>query len=92
MAAIVRLNLGYLTFNQWVATLRKYLPYYHLQVSPPFCTKGGNYWETDCGNYIASIIYFCTFYVIITYIVLNLLVGKLFLTCLGGMLEKAVYI
>ncbi|GFN75763.1 sodium leak channel non-selective protein-like [Plakobranchus ocellatus] len=44
-------------------------------VSPPFCTKGGNYWETDCGNYIASIIYFCTFYVIITYIVLNLLVA-----------------
>ena len=88
----MRLNVGYLTFNQWVATLRKYLPYYHLQVSPPFCTKGGNYWETDCGNYIASIIYFCTFYVIITYIVLNLLVGKLFLTCLGGMLEKAVYI
>ncbi|GFS24477.1 sodium leak channel non-selective protein-like, partial [Elysia marginata] len=44
-------------------------------VIPPFCTKGGNYWETDCGNYIASIIYFCTFYVIITYIVLNLLVA-----------------
>nr|AGC13755.1 LNALCN-EEEE [Lymnaea stagnalis] len=44
-------------------------------VSPPFCTTGGNYWETDCGNYLASIVYFCTFYVIITYIVLNLLVA-----------------
>ncbi|XP_076454223.1 sodium leak channel NALCN-like [Babylonia areolata] len=44
-------------------------------VQPPFCTPGGNFWETDCGNYHASIIYFCTFYVIITYIVLNLLVA-----------------
>ncbi|XP_012934773.1 sodium leak channel non-selective protein [Aplysia californica] len=44
-------------------------------VSPPFCTEGGNYWETDCGNYLVSIVYFCTFYVIITYIVLNLLVA-----------------
>ncbi|PVD19084.1 hypothetical protein C0Q70_21643 [Pomacea canaliculata] len=44
-------------------------------VSPPFCTPGGNYWETDCGNGLASIIYFCSFYVIITYIVLNLLVA-----------------
>ena len=44
-------------------------------VSPPFCTTGDKYWETDCGNYMVSIIYFCTFYVIITYIVLNLLVA-----------------
>lgn len=45
-------------------------------VQPPYCTLGGNYWETDCGNFTASLIYFCTFYVIITYIVLNLLVGE----------------
>lgn len=44
-------------------------------VAPPFCTPGENYWETDCGNFTGSIIFFCTFYVIITYIVLNLLVG-----------------
>ncbi|KAK7489326.1 hypothetical protein BaRGS_00019434, partial [Batillaria attramentaria] len=44
-------------------------------VDKPFCTPGGNYWETDCGNKLAAIIYFCTFYVIITYIVLNLLVA-----------------
>ncbi|EDW00557.1 sodium leak channel non-selective protein isoform X1 [Drosophila grimshawi] len=44
-------------------------------VQPPYCTLGGNYWETDCGNFTASLIYFCTFYVIITYIVLNLLVA-----------------
>jgi len=45
-------------------------------VAPPFCTRGRNYWETDCGNYRAALVYFCTFYVIITYIVLNLLVGQ----------------
>ena len=45
-------------------------------VQPPYCTPAPNYWETDCGNFHASLIYFCTFYVIITYIVLNLLVGK----------------
>lgn len=45
-------------------------------VAPPYCTPADNYWETDCGNFTASLAYFCTFYVIITYIVLNLLVGK----------------
>lgn len=44
-------------------------------VQPPYCTPANNYWETDCGNFTGSLIYFCTFYVIITYIVLNLLVG-----------------
>ncbi|CAM1330656.1 Uncharacterised protein g10345 [Pycnogonum litorale] len=48
-------------------------------VSEPYCTRGDpsntNYWETDCGNFTGSLIYFCTFYVIITYIVLNLLVA-----------------
>jgi hypothetical protein len=33
--------------------------------------------QIDCGNFTGSLIYFCTFYVIITYVVLNLLVGKL---------------
>lgn len=41
----------------------------------PRCTPANNYWETDCGNFVASLIYFCSFYVIITYIVLNLLVA-----------------
>ncbi|XP_055922237.1 sodium leak channel NALCN [Eupeodes corollae] len=44
-------------------------------IQPPYCTPGLNYWETDCGNFTASLVYFCTFYVIITYIVLNLLVA-----------------
>lgn len=49
-----------------------------IQRSPPFCfwTEGVNYWQTDCGNYFGAIVYFCSFYLIITYIVLNLLVGK----------------
>jgi hypothetical protein len=44
-------------------------------IVPPRCTRGGSYWESDCGNATASILYFCSFYVIITYIVLNLLVA-----------------
>uniref|UniRef100_A0AC35U5Q7 Tetraspanin n=1 Tax=Rhabditophanes sp. KR3021 TaxID=114890 RepID=A0AC35U5Q7_9BILA len=45
--------------------------------SAPFCywKQGINYWETDCGNYYGAIIYFCSFYLIITYIVRNLLVA-----------------
>ena len=40
------------------------------------CTrfKNANYWETNCGNWYAAIVFFFTFYVLITYIVLNLLV------------------
>lgn len=45
-------------------------------VQPPYCTPANNYWATDCGNFTASLVYFCSFYVIITYIVLNLLVGE----------------
>jgi len=50
-------------------------------IQPPYCTPADNYWETDCGNFHASLIYFCTFYVIITYIVLNLLVGTYTMQC-----------
>ena len=34
-----------------------------------------NIWETNCGNFNWAILFFCSFYVIITYIVLNLLVA-----------------
>ncbi|CAM9262063.1 unnamed protein product, partial [Lampetra planeri] len=45
-------------------------------VLPPFCTPSRvNYWETDCGNYAGALLYFCSFYVIIAYIMLNLLVA-----------------
>jgi len=40
------------------------------------CTPANNYCETDCGNFMASLVYFCSCYVIIIYIVLNLLVGE----------------
>src|SRR5438105_2167841 len=44
---------------------------------PPFCywVEGLNYWETDCGNYYAAIAYFCSFVLITTWVVLNLLVA-----------------
>ncbi|XP_012689441.1 sodium leak channel non-selective protein isoform X2 [Clupea harengus] len=45
-------------------------------VQAPFCTPDNHrYWETDCGNYAGALIYFCSFYVIIAYIMLNLLVA-----------------
>ncbi|XP_016408953.1 sodium leak channel non-selective protein-like [Sinocyclocheilus rhinocerous] len=45
-------------------------------VQPPFCSPDKHrYWETDCGNYAGALIYFCSFYVIIAYIMLNLLVA-----------------
>ncbi|XP_063069681.1 sodium leak channel non-selective protein [Engraulis encrasicolus] len=45
-------------------------------VTAPFCTPDKHrYWETDCGNYAGALIYFCSFYVIIAYIMLNLLVA-----------------
>ncbi|CDW53676.1 Ion trans domain containing protein [Trichuris trichiura] len=45
--------------------------------SPPSCWyyEGAVLWETDCGNYHGAVIYFCSFYLTITYIVLNLLVA-----------------
>merc|ERR1719510_851893 len=46
-------------------------------LTPPYCTQDedANFWETDCGSFVAAIVYYCSFYVIITYIVLNLLVA-----------------
>ena len=45
-------------------------------IAPPFCTPGGSYWTTDCGNKTAALLYFISFYVVLTYIILNLLVGE----------------
>ncbi|KAL3309393.1 hypothetical protein Ciccas_012061 [Cichlidogyrus casuarinus] len=44
-------------------------------IQPPFCRIGKTYWHTDCGNVKAALIFFCSFYVIITYIMLNVLVA-----------------
>ncbi|KAF0306035.1 Sodium leak channel non-selective protein [Amphibalanus amphitrite] len=45
-------------------------------VEPPSCTvaRPPDY-RTDCGNFTVALVFFCSFYVIITYIVLNLLVA-----------------
>ena len=32
-------------------------------------------WNSDCGNKVYSLIYFCSFYIIVTYITLNLLIA-----------------
>ncbi|GAB0179195.1 sodium leak channel non-selective protein-like [Grus japonensis] len=50
--------------------------HFALLVQPPFCTPDNStYWKTDCGNYAGALMYFCSFYVIIAYIMLNLLVA-----------------
>lgn len=48
-------------------------------IQPPFCIVKETFWETNCGNAQASLAYFCSFYVIITYVMLNVLVGMRFL-------------
>ncbi|KAK8774669.1 hypothetical protein V5799_010798 [Amblyomma americanum] len=63
-----------LSFKGWL-DIRDVLLHRLGPVSPPYCTLADNYWETDCGNFTGSLIFFCSFYVIITYIVLNLLVA-----------------
>lgn len=45
-------------------------------IAPPFCKAGYNYWTTDCGNKTAALLFFISFYVVLTYIILNLLVGE----------------
>jgi hypothetical protein len=61
--------------NAGILSVESRIPF---QIGQPYCTclPENNYWETDCGNSTASLVYFCTFYVIITYIVLNVLVGE----------------
>ena len=46
-------------------------------VSPPLCSlnEGDNYWETDCGHSIVAPIFFFSYYVIVTYIFLNLFIA-----------------
>lgn len=47
------------------------------QVSPPRCTldPDDNYWDTDCGHELAAPIFFFSYYVIVTYIFLNLFIA-----------------
>lgn len=69
-----------------------YLLVLRLQVQPPFCTPDEHrYWETDCGNYAGALIYFCSFYVIIAYIMLNLLVGEKSPVCISSAVKYSIY-
>lgn len=81
MGTLVEVNLFYIFYLLFVNVCP--------QVQPPFCTPDKHrYWETDCGNYAGALIYFCSFYVIIAYIMLNLLVGQCsHLFCLGVLLR-----
>ena len=44
---------------------------------PPACTfrPENSFWENNCGTVGGALLFFCSFYIIITYIVLNLLVA-----------------
>lgn len=47
-------------------------------LSTPYCTENAatpNFWETDCGNSAAALIYFISFYVIVTFVFLNLFIA-----------------
>ena len=46
-------------------------------VSPPKCSLNAedNYWQTDCGHSVGAAIFFFSYYVIVTYIFLNLFIA-----------------
>ena len=47
-------------------------------LSKPYCTETPqtpNFWQTDCGNSAAALIYFISFYVIVTFVFLNLFIA-----------------
>ncbi|KAJ7386603.1 hypothetical protein OS493_008751 [Desmophyllum pertusum] len=47
-------------------------------LSKPYCTETPatpNFWQTDCGNSASALIYFISFYVIVTFVFLNLFIA-----------------
>ncbi len=56
------------TGDDWPKIMHDYM------LAPPSCKPDDGL--PTCGNYTAALIFFCSFYVFIPYIVLNLLVGK----------------
>jgi len=46
-------------------------------VCPPMCSQSAddNYWETDCGHLVVAPLFFFSYYVIVTYIFLNLFIA-----------------
>ena len=41
----------------------------------PYCTENANFWESDCGFPAAARIYFMSFYLIVTFVFLNLFIA-----------------
>lgn len=68
-------KMGTITMFRIVTGEDWYRMMHDCMVGPPYCTKGKNYWETDCGNFGLSFAFFSSFYIIITHMVLNLLVA-----------------
>ncbi|EDO45175.1 predicted protein, partial [Nematostella vectensis] len=44
-------------------------------VGEPYCTPAENFWLSDCGNYAASLIFFMSFYIVVSFILLNVFVA-----------------
>lgn len=68
-------KLGTITMFRIVTGEDWYRMMHDCMIQPPYCTKGRNIWETDCGNFGLSFAFFSSFYIIITHMVLNLLVA-----------------
>lgn len=68
-------KLGTITMFRIVTGEDWYRMMHDCMIGLPYCTKGKNYWETDCGNFGISFAFFSSFYIIITHMVLNLLVA-----------------
>jgi hypothetical protein len=48
------------------------------KIQEPYCTEASefeNYWKSDCGTQFGALCYFISFYVILTFILLNLLIA-----------------
>lgn len=41
----------------------------------PYCTENANFWESDCGFPVAARMYFMSFYLIVTFVFLNLFIA-----------------
>lgn len=68
-------KLGTITMFRIVTGEDWYRMMHDCMIGLPYCTKGKNIWETDCGNFGISFAFFSSFYIIITHMVLNLLVA-----------------
>lgn len=68
-------KLGIITMFRIVTGEDWYRMMHDCMIGEPYCTRGKNVWETDCGNFGISFVFFSSFYIIITHMVLNLLVA-----------------